>query len=625
MPILRERDWVLISDFDTRGDDQISDTGVREGLNIALQQSRYVNVFPRARVYDVMQRMKKEGITRIDENLGREICRRENLQVLLTGNVERVGEVFQITVQATNPVNGNFLFAVRERFDRKEQFFEKADDLAKKVRQNLGESLTGIAATSRPLAKVTTSSLEALQLYSRAKDAMDLGKLEQAQAPLQGALRLDPEFAMAHLLLGDYYFSIVGKNEKGLAEFQRAYDLRQSVTDRERLRIEASFFSAQERYEDALQSLAILVSFYPDDLDAHLALADTYDSVARPDKTIDELRQVLRINPQSIGAYGRLVLYLARGNANQEGLRVYENARQQGLDSSDLHRAAGFAYLGLGKVAEARQEFRRVGENGEPFRDLGEFSLAQVDIYEGKLASARTHLAAIIDRNLSTQTKGLQPVCHSLLGRIYLLLGQPVLARRQAQEILAAPSAYLQVIDMVAAGVLYARTGALKEAEGVMRRLQRVSREAPTAWNKRSVLAMQAEIAFAEGSLKRAAEVFGDADSMYPQSSDHVGLALVYEKQTDWRHAAEQWQEVLGARGEILQDEFPADLVLAYLQLARVQIKSGDAAGAQTNYEQFLQLWRQGDSLHQRGEAVAELRGLVQKSAKQGAKGRTMN
>ena len=59
-PILAERGWVLISDFETSGDESIPDESVREGLTIALQQSRYINVFPRSRAYEVLQRMKKE-------------------------------------------------------------------------------------------------------------------------------------------------------------------------------------------------------------------------------------------------------------------------------------------------------------------------------------------------------------------------------------------------------------------------------------------------------------------------------------------------------------------------------------------------------------------------------------
>ena len=60
-PILAERGWVLISDFETLGDESIPDESVREGLTIALQQSRYINVFPRSRAYEVLRRMKKEG------------------------------------------------------------------------------------------------------------------------------------------------------------------------------------------------------------------------------------------------------------------------------------------------------------------------------------------------------------------------------------------------------------------------------------------------------------------------------------------------------------------------------------------------------------------------------------
>jgi serine/threonine protein kinase len=204
-PILAERGWVLISDFTTSGDENIPDASVREGLTIALQQSRYINVFPRSRAYEVLQLMKKEGLTRLDESLGREICQRENLQVLLTGSIEQMGQVFQITVRGLDPVRGNLLFAERERFEQKDRFFDKLDSLAIQVRRDLGESLGGIEKNSRPLARVTTTSLEALQLYSQAKDAKDRGKDEQAPDLLQGAIRLDPDFAMAHMRLGEFH------------------------------------------------------------------------------------------------------------------------------------------------------------------------------------------------------------------------------------------------------------------------------------------------------------------------------------------------------------------------------------------------------------------------------------
>jgi tetratricopeptide (TPR) repeat protein len=190
------------------------------------------------------------------------------------------------------------------------------------------------------------------------------------------------------------------------------------------------------------------------------------------------------------------------------------------------------------------------------------------------------------------------------------------LAQRQAKQILDAPEADLQVFDIVSAGVLYARAGAVARAREVLRRLERANRENPSVWNKRSLLTLQGEIALAQKTPNQAVAAFLEADSTYPQASSHIELASAYEAMHDWRHAADQWQLVLNARGEILQEEFPADLVLAHLQLARASDHLGDAVAARQHYEQFLQLWQQGDDLPQRREAKGELQALLRKSEK---------
>ena len=100
---------------------------------------------------------------------------------------------------------------------------------------------------------------------------MARGDTGQVPILLQSALQLDSDFAMAHLRLGEYYSWIVGNNEKASKEFQLAYDRRQGVTNREQRRIEAEFYTDQERYDEAAQSLSVLVSLYPDDADAHEA------------------------------------------------------------------------------------------------------------------------------------------------------------------------------------------------------------------------------------------------------------------------------------------------------------------------------------------------------------------
>ena len=65
--------------------------------------------------------------------------------------------------------------------------------------------MSGIDRNSQPLANVTTSSVEALKLYSRAADLYARGNLEGAPPLLQQALELDPKFAMAHRLMASVY------------------------------------------------------------------------------------------------------------------------------------------------------------------------------------------------------------------------------------------------------------------------------------------------------------------------------------------------------------------------------------------------------------------------------------
>lgn len=609
-PVLAERGWVLISDFENPGDAAISGDGVREGLTIALQQSRYVNVFPRSRAYETLQRMKKQDVTRIDEALGREICQREGLRVLLNGSVEHMGQVFQISVRALDPVQGNVLFAARERFDREDELFDKVDALAKAIRTDLGESLGVVERNSRPLAKVTTSSLKALHLYSEAKDAKDRGKEEQIESLLKGALQLDPEFAMAHLQLGQYYSAVVGKNERALAEVERAYQLRQGATDREQRRIEAEYYRLQERYEDEAQALSTIVSLYPDDEEAHEQLASTYYDLDQLERAIGELREVLRLNSSSASAYLTLVLYLARSDQAQTAINTAQEARQRGVDSGRMHWGVGLAYLGLGNVPNARQQFQQIGGRTETDRDLQELCLAMLDLYEGKLQTAKAELTEQIEMARS-RGGGLQSFRRYLLGRIDLMQGASREANVQADLILQMPSTSLQIADLLDAGILYARTGRIFRAQRILRRLDNSRKSVPTLWNQSCFHNLQGEIAMATAKPQEAESSFMAAAHEYPQFFPHVGLARLQQAGKHWDLAAREWEQVISRKGEILQDDFPPELAYAQLELAADYRLLGNSDLARTHYEEVLQMWQHADELPALKHAQRELQSLA--------------
>jgi eukaryotic-like serine/threonine-protein kinase len=611
-PVLNERGWVLISDLDSSGTESVPEQGVREALTIAMQQSRYVNVYPRSRVHEALQRMQKPDVQRVDENLGREICRRENLQILLAGSIVRLGPETQITIRAVTPDDGSTVFAKSTHF-REGQFFDKADSLVRSVRESLGESVPLISKSTQPLAKVTTKSLPALQLYTQAKDFIDQGKEDEAGAPLQGALQLDPNFAMAHLLLGEHYLTVANKNEKAVAELKRAYDLRHAVTDREQRNIEADYYGIQERYEDAIQALTIYVSMYPDDPQTRLTLAEAYNALGQGDKSIAEFRQVVKLDPHSVTAYSGLMWGLAQRNDNDEALRVYQDALQRNLDSPPLHWAAGLAYLGQGKVTQAREQFRGLLKSSVSYRDLGELYLIRTDLYQGKLQAAVTQLQAGIEKDQASPEKGIQLFRRDLLAHVLLLLNNPRGTRSQADAILDSPADDRQTDDVLSAGVLYARSGDAALARQVLRQLESIRTQTPTPRNRSSVLRLTAEIALAEGRPAEAVQNFTAAGADHADVRTHLGLARAYEAQRDWTRAAREWTQVIDSRGEILAaNHLPTDYSLAHLQLARSYRQLNNVQSAREHYQEFLDLWRQGDDSPLRRQAATELKKLPQ-------------
>jgi serine/threonine protein kinase/tetratricopeptide (TPR) repeat protein len=603
------RGSLLISDFDTT-DHVIPEAGLREGLTIALQQSRYVNVYPRSRVYEVLQRMKRKDVDRIDEALGREICQRENVRTLLVGSIVQIGDIAQISVRAIDPAQGTVLFAEKTRLTNNTEFFEKVDWLARRVREDLGESIPTIEASSRPLAKVTTSSLSALQLYSQATDAFGVGKLDEVPALLQSAIHLDPDFAMAHRLMAQMY-EIMGNRAKEQDELKRAYDLRQSVTERERRLIEASYYNLLGDDRAAIDALLALGTLHPDDPDAHALLASQYYDMGKLNDAIQQLKQVIEIDSGSAPAYGKLITWLARNNAPEDAMQVYREAAARGLDSPAARWGRGMAFWNQGKLGEAQAEFRRLQTAGSPYDAIGRIYFARTLIFQGRFPEADERLDSGIRKDQAANNKSPELLQRYLLARSAVQLGDRTLTLRQLAVIVhSGEPAGFQVTDLERAGALYAQMGEIALARRVLMRLEDLQSKDSSAFNKASFHLLAGEIALSQGKYVPAVEHFSASQAEYPFALTHGGLARAYEQRREWQRAAAEWQEQLKARGEIFQDEDPTQWVLAHLALARVYSHLGQVAAARTEYNTFLKIWDHGQNVPAIRDARREMQEL---------------
>ncbi|HSE43583.1 MAG TPA: protein kinase, partial [Acidobacteriota bacterium] len=609
-PVFAERNWILLSQIENVTNESIFDQTLNEALTISLEQSRHLNVYPRSEIPEVLKRMARNTNTVIDEAIGREICQRENLQVLLTGSIRRSGNNYQFTLRAIDPVDGKLLFVEREEFDKKEQLFSKVDSLSRRVREDLGESRTGINNSAEPLAKVTTPSLKALQHYSRATDAVSKGEIETARVELLSALSLDPNFAMAHHQLGGVY-EFLGQPDKQGEEIQRAYDLRQTLTDRERNTIEASYFGWIGEIEKATEILKILTSLYPDDIAARKTLASCYRELGQISKAIAQLREVLKLRPADVSSNSNIILLLARANKNEEAIQAYKKAVEQGIRTPELHWGLGMAYMGLGNFEEARKQFLELQKEGDSYQFIGEFYDVRITAYQGKFSEAIQHLNSGILQDQKSGNKSSELSRRALLSEIFFIEGKPMLVADQLASMTSGKLFDMQSADLRQVGTLYVKLGQLNKAQVLFKELERRVRDVPTFFRKSCYYNLQGELLLAEKKPQEAIDSFLKADTELPWFISHDGLARAYEQLGDLKNAAAEWQKVLNSRGEIFHDGFPPEWILAHLNLARIYHRQNNLKQAQQSYATFYKLWQDADPTPIRIEGFREWQQLT--------------
>jgi tetratricopeptide (TPR) repeat protein len=563
------RDFVLIGDFENHTDDKLLGRTVQEALTIALQQSQFVNLVSRERVADTLRRMQRPASSPVDEAAGLDICRRESIPALISGSVARSGTTTQITIKVLEAGAGSLLFAESAEYANPDQLFGRVDDLARRVRENFGESESGIAQFSRPLQKVTTGSLEALRQYSQAVDARAMGDFNAVERPLLAAIQLDPNFAMAHLKLGDYYMEIAGDDRKGLAQVDTAYGLRDRVTDREGHFIAAQYFGAHQKFEDARDSLKALTAIYPDDPDFRYELALAFYALEQLPPAINELRQAIKFNPHGVRAHGSLVLFLARDNQPSAALDAFREARAAGVDSPYLYWASGLARVAAMDVAGARADFESLARGGGYFLHLGRLQLARVLLFENRVEEAIGQLKDVTELARADGDANLELVSRLQLGHASLLNGDRAQARQQAAAIATLTSAESRPTQIRDAGTLALASGDRGLAERQFARLRHIEAAAPTNLVRAARLLLEGVLALQDQRFAAAEARLADSSALRPWYECHRYAAEACEAQQKWTAAADAWRAVQKARGQIVQDGFTPDLGLADTRVKR--------------------------------------------------------
>lgn len=409
------RDWVLITNFENRTGEAVFNGTLEYALERELSNSQFVNVVPRERMNDALGLMRRPLDSTIDAELGREICLRDgDIRALLTGRVEKLGTTYVLTANLVDPARGTTVASISEEDPEDSQMAAAVRRLSDRVRETLGEERSLIQQNDQRLERVTTPSLHALQLYTQADNAMRVGSVEVAAEMLERAIQEDPKFASAWLLLG-FAYADAGDEPKSAPYFKRAFELADTVTDRERFFILGSYYEAAgHNPQKAVESYETLLRLYPDHFWGIHSLAGWYIGTGRMEefarlavRKADLAPSDLVVNATAVWAKAILdkdwkgaqkyrdhanALLAQQGDRTRPGiatwiklLPVYQSWIEGNVEQAHAQliqlevsgnlgrRQTGYAHLGFGELRRAEECFQAVSN-----RDA--FVLAEGDL-----------------------------------------------------------------------------------------------------------------------------------------------------------------------------------------------------------------------------------------------------
>ena len=334
---LTDKDTVLIADFANTTGDPVFDGTLKQALAVQLGQSPFLNIYSDERVREALRFMGRPPDERVTKDIAREICQRQGLKAMLAGSVSSLGSHYVITLDAVNAQSGESIAREQVEANSKEEVLSSLGKAALVMREKLGESLSSIKKHDVPIEQATTSSLEALKAYAMGNEARAKGKTEEEITFYKRAIELDPNFAMAYARIAVFHGNREQMDE-AQPYAQKAFDLRDRVSERERLYISEKYYNyVIGDVDKAMEVLQTWTRLYPNDFIPHNNLALRYQELGKYEDAVKHALEAVRLSPNNTAARDNLIGgFIALGRFD-EAADALEQLKALYPDGSAVH------------------------------------------------------------------------------------------------------------------------------------------------------------------------------------------------------------------------------------------------------------------------------------------------
>jgi len=589
-PALTTKDSILLADFVNTTGEPVFDGALKQALKVKLEESPFLDIVPESRVQETLKFMSRSPDERLIGATAREVCQRQGVKALLSGDISSLGKHYVINLNAVNCQTGDTLANEQVEAPGKEDVLKSLGSASTALRKKLGESLASVEKFNAPLDQATTSSLEALKAYSAGEDRRAKGDETGSIPFFKHALELDPNFAMAAGSLGAVYYNL-GESVPSAEYSKKAFELRDRVSERERLYLTEHYYAfVTGEFDKDVEIMEQWKQTYPRDWTPFNNLAISYEQTGQFEKALENAQGALAVEPHHPFPYVQVAVAYTLQHRFDEAKAVVARAHAAGIDAWFLHIIpAQIAFL---EHDTAEMQKQLAWDKEKKYEDRTANWQGGIAATEGKIREASgfyRRSAELFQKDGFPESTG-----NSMAIEAFALAETGSAAEARARAT-AAITVGGKTDATVEAAIALARSGDVRGAEAFSADL---AKRFPldTFVNQIYLPEIRAAIELQQKNPARAIEALRGVQK-YELGSTPLKIplhfrGLAYLELKDGKAAAAEFQKILDAGGAFTA---PPIFYLAHLGLARAYAMAGDKAVSRKAYQDFLALWKDAD------------------------------
>jgi serine/threonine-protein kinase len=346
--VLGPNDHLLLTLIQNKTGDKTLDGTVMQGLEIALRQSRTLNVLGSEAYRAGLRQVEVEGGVSTEMAPEQHVAQNVGARAYLYGEISGAHAPYSISVDVVKADSNDKVETLEETAKSSEDIPAAIGRLAQDLRAQVSEDDKTERRSSIPLEREATANVKALHAYAVGEAAVHSDRTADALAAYQQAVALDPKFVQAQMRLAWLY-----ESEKAEVASAHAAELARSSAAKssEKVKMLAQFcyeMNTSGSYDRALEIIREYVKRYPADVEGAKGLARVLRVTGKLPEALRVAQQGYSSNPFDAEMYSEAELAMV-------GLGRYDNALQLEAQAERVGVAPSGNALIAGYLAEKEE------------------------------------------------------------------------------------------------------------------------------------------------------------------------------------------------------------------------------------------------------------------------------